>query len=136
LKGQRTVFLPAGDGKTSFIDTRDIAGVAAAALTEPGHANREYTLTGPEALSYGDAVEILGKAAGREFRYVSVSPEQFKQGMIENGSTESDADLMTSLFGAVRAGEAGAVSPVVADILGGSPIHLAMFARDYAHMWI
>src|SRR5262249_58936284 len=45
-------FAPAGDAKISVIDVRDIAAVAAAALTEPGHEGRTYDLTGPQALTH------------------------------------------------------------------------------------
>jgi uncharacterized protein YbjT (DUF2867 family) len=136
LKGAGTLYLPAGDGKSSFIDTRDIAAVAAAAFTKPGHANREYTLTGGEALSYGEAVEILSRAAGRELRYIPIEPEQFKQSLISNGFSEPNAAFMTGLFDAVRAGYAAAISPAVEQVLGGAPLRLETFARDYAHMWI
>ena len=46
------IFVPAGHGATSFIDARDIAAVAALALTEDGHANKAYPLTGSAALTY------------------------------------------------------------------------------------
>jgi uncharacterized protein YbjT (DUF2867 family) len=136
LKGQGILYLPAGDGKTSFIDTRDIAAVAATALTQPGHAGREYTLTGGEALDYTEAVEILGRAAGRELKYVPIEREQFKQSLISNGFPEPNAAYMTALFDVVRAGYAGAISPAVEQVLGGVPTRLEKFAGDYAHMWI
>jgi uncharacterized protein YbjT (DUF2867 family) len=136
LKAQGAVFLPAGDGKTSFIDTRDIAAVAAVALTQPGHAGRAYTLTGGEALDYAEAVAILSRAAGRELRYVPITPEQFQQGLIANGFPEANAAFMAGLFEPVRAGYAAAISPAVEQVLGGAPTRLEKFARDYAHMWI
>jgi len=44
-----------GETPISYIDTRDVAAVAAQVLTSPGHQGKAYTLTGPEALS-GDEV--------------------------------------------------------------------------------
>ncbi len=136
LKVQGVLMLPAGDGKTSFIDVRDIAAVAAAALTQPGHAGKEYTLTGSEALDYAEAVEILGRAAGREFRYVPVESAQFREALVANGLPEDAAGFMVELFDAVRNGYAAAISPAVEQVLGGASIRLDKFARDYAHMWI
>ena len=43
--------LPLGDLPQAFVDADDIAAVAAAALTEDGHAGQRYELTGPRALS-------------------------------------------------------------------------------------
>ena len=56
----------AGDGRVAMIDVRDIAAVAVAALTRPGHAGKTYTLTGPEALSFDDVARILSHQAGRQ----------------------------------------------------------------------
>jgi len=53
------LFVPAGDGKTSFVDARDVAEVAAAALTEPGHGGRAYDVTGPEALTYDEVAAVF-----------------------------------------------------------------------------
>lgn len=58
-----------GDGAIPFIDTRDVAAVAAAVLTGTGHAGEVYTLTGPRALSYGQATAILSRALGRKLSY-------------------------------------------------------------------
>lgn len=44
------MFVPAGGGKTSFVDARHIGDAAAVVLTESGHADRASDLTGPEAL--------------------------------------------------------------------------------------
>src|SRR5262245_52851166 len=58
-----------GDGRIPFIDTRDIAAVAAAALTRAGHDGQKYILTGPEALSYDDIARILSEVIGRPVEY-------------------------------------------------------------------
>jgi hypothetical protein len=81
-------------------------------------------------------VEILGRAAGREFRYVPIEPGQYRQSLIANGFSEQDAAYLTGMFDAVRAGYAGMISPVLEEVLDGAPIRLEKFARDYAHMWI
>lgn len=58
-----------GDGRIPFIDTRDIAAAAATVLLNDGHDGRTYTLTGPEALSYGQATEVLSGVLDRPLRY-------------------------------------------------------------------
>ena len=62
-----------GEGKIPFIDARDIAAVAAVALTAPGHEGKKYVLTGPEALGYGDVARIIGKVVGRPVEYTAES---------------------------------------------------------------
>ncbi|HZD04004.1 MAG TPA: hypothetical protein VE173_03775, partial [Longimicrobiales bacterium] len=56
--------------------TRDIAEVAAAVLTGEGHEGETYTLTGPEALSYGEATGILSRVLGRPLTYVAESVDE------------------------------------------------------------
>lgn len=51
------------------MDADDIAAVAAAALTEDGHTGKRYELTGPRALSFAEALEIIGRASGRSVRF-------------------------------------------------------------------
>ncbi|MFG1921510.1 NAD(P)H-binding protein [Cryptosporangium sp. NPDC048952] len=63
LRAGEPVPNPTGDGKLGVIDPRDIAAVAAVALT--GGAPGVHTLTGPEALSTPEQVAILASVLGR-----------------------------------------------------------------------
>ena len=50
VKEQNVFYQPIGDGKVPSVDTRDIAAVALAALTNSRkHADKAYEITGPEA---------------------------------------------------------------------------------------
>lgn len=64
------VSLPAGDGGIPIVDVRDVAAVAVMALTEPGHADKAYDLTGPEVLTMAQQAEILQAVLGRPITYV------------------------------------------------------------------
>lgn len=75
IRSEGKVYSPSGDAAIPMIDTRDIAAVAAAALTDTGHEGKRYTLTGPEALSYGEATKILADALGKPLTYVPESEE-------------------------------------------------------------
>src|SRR3989475_10663300 len=67
---QGVVYSSSGDGRIPFVDTRDIAAVAAVTLTEPGHTGKKYVITGSEALSYRQAADILGEAIGKPLRFI------------------------------------------------------------------
>lgn len=69
------VYSASGEGKIPFIDTRDIAAVAATVLTGDGHAGEIYVVTGPEALSYRRATEILARLLDRPLAYVAESDD-------------------------------------------------------------
>lgn len=72
-------FLPqvTGSGSVSWVDTRDVARVAAAVLTESGHGGATYFLTGPETLEMKEAAARLSKAIGHRVRYFDLPSPMF-----------------------------------------------------------
>jgi uncharacterized protein YbjT (DUF2867 family) len=113
--------LPTGDGATAFIDAEDIADVAAAALTDDGHNGETYVLTGPRAISFGEAVDLIGEATGRTIRHVDVSPEEFTRAQIASGVPADSARHLTAVYISIRDGEAAALEDGVQRALGRQP---------------
>jgi uncharacterized protein YbjT (DUF2867 family) len=64
---------PVGPGRAAPIDPADIAAVAALALTQEGHEGKEYVLTGDEAFTVAEQVQILAKAIGRDLEVREVA---------------------------------------------------------------
>ena len=127
-----SIFQPVGDARASFIDARDIAAVAARALTEEGHDEQTYTLTGPEALSYRDIAAKLSEASGRSVAYVPVSPEQFRAGALVAGLPEWLVDALERLNEMFASGAAAAVTDDVRRVGRKEPTTFEQFARDHA----
>jgi uncharacterized protein YbjT (DUF2867 family) len=116
-----TLSLPTGDGRTPFVDAEDIAEVAAAALTEDRHSGQIYQLTGPRAISFGEAADLIGKATGRTIRHLDVDPEVFIERQASHGVPPDVARLLTGLLVAIRDGRGAALSDGVERALGRSP---------------
>jgi len=135
IQQQGGLYMPTGDAKSSFINTHDIAAMAAAALTEDGHAGKEYTLTGSEALSFAEAVAVLSDVAGRAIPYGTVSDDDTREALTGAGWASGDIDLMLYLYNRVRQGLYAPVSPDVSDVLGRPPITLRQFAEENADAW-
>jgi uncharacterized protein YbjT (DUF2867 family) len=57
-------FAPAGDARANIVDVRDIAALAAAALTNSGHEGKSYDITGPEALTHSEMAGRLSESLG------------------------------------------------------------------------
>lgn len=72
IKKQGAVYFPGGKGRVAPIDPRDVAAVAAIALTQPGHLGKIYELTGPELLTISDMAQVIGRALGKTVKYVNV----------------------------------------------------------------
>lgn len=60
---------PLGSVGVSRVDVRDIADMAVAALTEPGHDGEAYPVVGPDILTGDHVAEIWARHVGREVRY-------------------------------------------------------------------
>ena len=59
------VSLPAGLAAEPFVDVDDIAEIACAALTEPGHAGKRYEITGPRAMTFAEATREIAEMTGQ-----------------------------------------------------------------------
>jgi uncharacterized protein YbjT (DUF2867 family) len=127
--------LPAGDGATSFVDTRDIAAVAAAVLTREELGGAAYGITGGEALRHDEVAAVLSKVTGRTIGYESVDDETFVREMVSGGTPAEEAVLVGGLYTAVKAGMAARVLPTVEEITGRAPISFEQFAMDSAACW-
>jgi uncharacterized protein YbjT (DUF2867 family) len=124
--------LPAGDVPTPFLDADDIADVAAAALTEDGHAGQLYELTGPRSLTFAAAAAEIAEAAGREVRYVPVSLEEHAAEAAEHGVPAEVVELLTYLFAEVVDGRNADTTDGVRRALGREPRDFADYAREAA----
>lgn len=130
------LYLPADEAKTSLIDTRDIAAVAAEALTKPAqHKGQGYTLTGSQAIDYHTATDIVSQVTDREIKYVPIDDETMRQTLMSQGWGQAQVDMMAGLFHMIRQGWTAPVTSTVADILGREPITFEQYAKDNAAAW-
>lgn len=126
---------PTGDARVSFIDSRDIAAVAVAALTGEGHAGQGYPLTGPESLTFAEVAQILSAASGRDIRHADVAPQQMAEIITGIGIPGDYAQILLGLFEGIRAGYSAPVTDVVPTITGRPAIPLAEYAKENAQVW-
>lgn len=124
-----TIEVPAGEGKSSFIDARDIAESAAGALTSDAFNGQAFNLTGPEALSYDEAAAILSKAYGKAIGYRSISDDAFIAKLTPVVG-EGYAQLLAAIYHPVREGWTAGVTDSVERLSGHAPRSLTQWAQD------
>ncbi len=127
---RRICRLPLGEAKYCFIDARDIAATALAALSENGHAGKIYDLTGPQALSYAEAAAIVSEAVGETFTFVDISPSECRADLLAAGIDGWFVDEILEWFTLFREGQVGAVSDAVETVSGRAPRSLSDFVRQ------
>ncbi|MBV0923638.1 SDR family oxidoreductase [Halomicroarcula limicola] len=124
--------VPAGDGETSFVDARDVGAVAAVALTESGHENAAYDLTGPDALTYDEVAAIAEDVLGHPVEYTDPSLPSFVLREVRRGRPLAFALVMSGIYTTARLGLAGRVTDDVYRVLGQEPRSVRAFFEDYA----
>jgi uncharacterized protein YbjT (DUF2867 family) len=74
-----TIRLPFGAGRTSPIDTRNVAEVIGAVLADPAaHVGKVYELTGPKSQDLQALAAEYSEALGRTISYVDVPLDQWR----------------------------------------------------------
>ncbi|GAB2636339.1 NmrA family transcriptional regulator [Prescottella soli] len=126
------VFLPAGDVPEPFVDADDIADVAVAALTQPGHVGEVYELTGPRALTFAEAVAAIGDAAGRDIDYVQVPAADYAAALAAEQVPDDVIELLMYLFTTVLDGRNATPGDGVQRALGRTPVDFTDFAARTA----
>ena len=130
------LFVPAGTGRTSVVDARDVGEAAARVLADPdSHLGQTYTLTGPQALTYAEMAETLSDVLGRPVRYPAPSPRAFRERQRAAGVADDYARTMGRIYAVARLGLAGRVTDDLGRLLGRPPRTFAQFARDHADAW-
>jgi len=126
------IYLPWGNGTASFVDTRDIASVAAKVLTSDGHEGKVYTLTGPATLGIAEVARLLSEMTGREFKYVDVPEGAARDGMLQAGIPQWQVELVLELHAVNKQNRWSAVTSDIEKVTGAPPTDFAQFARDHA----
>jgi len=118
IKKDGAMYGAAGDGKIAAIDARDIAAVAAKTLTEDTHAGKTYPLTGKEPKSHAEVAEKISQVIGKPVKYVNLTPEQFKGGLVSAGLADWYAQDFTTMHQFIGQGGMAGVVPTTGELLG------------------
>lgn len=130
------ILLPVGDAKGSFIDTRDIAAVAARLLTSEEFVNRDFDLTGGRALDHAEVAAILTQATGKHVGFTDITPDAMLQGLLGAGLPQDYAEFLVLILGYFKAGYAERTTDAVQQITGQVPRTIEQYAKDYRVSWI
>ncbi|NOY83991.1 MAG: SDR family oxidoreductase [Nitrospirae bacterium] len=129
------ICLPAADAKVSFVDTRDIAAMAVASLTESGHEGHAYNVTGGRAMTHSEVADIISKVSRKSVSYTSISDDDLRASFAKEGTPEPLIEQFVSLFQPMRDGLDELVSPDVSRVLGRLPITFEQHAQEFADCW-
>ncbi len=124
--------LPVGPAPEPFIDVEDIADVAFAALTQPGHSHRLYELTGPRALTFADVVAEIAAATGREITFAAIPAQEYRAALEEAQVPAEMSDLVLYLLTTILDGRNTQIAHGVRQALGREPRDFSEYVRQTA----
>lgn len=121
----------------TWVDTRDVASVAALAMRDSKHAGKTYTLTSNDRYSYTQVAELLSAAAHRPIRYVDITANEARGRLQASGREPVMIEAMVELWDACTA-ELLQIEPTatIRELTGHEPLSLADFIRDHREDWL
>jgi len=131
---QGELALPGGSVREPFVDVDDVADVVVAALTDERHAGQIYDLTGPELLSFDDALREIGRVSGRSVRYKPVSGAEYAA-VLAPHLPAADVSFMVELFTQLLDGHNALLTDGVERALARKPRAFREYARGAASSW-
>jgi uncharacterized protein YbjT (DUF2867 family) len=132
IREQGAFYGAMGNARTSYVDVRDVAAVAARALRNSEHDGKTYELNGLEALTCAGVAERISRHSGITARYVDIPAEAQRKAMLDRGMPEWQVTALLELQEYYTGGRGGAVDGVLQDLLGRRPITIDRFLEEFA----
>ena len=132
IKVERVVRASTGDGRRAFIHSDDIAAVATKALMTFDDEGRSLIVTGPEALSFGEATAKIAAAIGKRLRFEAISDEEARERYAARCASPAETEAHVALWRAMREGRLATVTDTVKQVLGRKPLTLDQWAIENA----
>ncbi|MEZ0481587.1 SDR family oxidoreductase [Planococcus sp. SSTMD024] len=136
IKERQRIYVPAGMGKTSFVDVRDLAEIASLSLQDPPlYENKAYTITGDEALNFSQVAEKMTEILGKPITYANPSPKDFKQYMLSRGKDKGFINVVIGIHFPTKLGLAKGITSDYQNLTGHPPKKMEAYLHDYRHSW-
>jgi uncharacterized protein YbjT (DUF2867 family) len=132
IRAQGAFYGAMGDARTSYVDVRDVAAVAAKVLRGGEHDGKTYELNGPEALTYAEVAEKISRHAGIAARYVDIPEEAQRKAMLDQGMPEWQVTALLELQQYYTGGKGGELDGLLKALLGRPPITMDQFLQEFA----
>lgn len=135
IKHDGKFYASAGNAAISVVDIRDIAAVAARALTETGHENKIYNITGKEAITHYQMADIFSHVLNREIKFIDVAPDQMEGALRAAGFPEWQIGGLIEDYSHYARGEAAMVYNTVMEVTNVVPVGFEQFVNDYKELF-
>ncbi|MGD6993241.1 SDR family oxidoreductase [Sutcliffiella horikoshii] len=137
LRENQRIFVPAGKGKTSFVDTRDLAEVASIAFQNTNqHQNKKYVITGDEALDFYEVAEMMTDVMHVDIHYTNPSVKEFRECMLKKGAKEQFINVVVGIHFPTKLGLAKGITNEYEKLTKMKPRKMKNYIMDYQEGWL
>jgi len=135
IKEQGKIFFPFDNGTTAMMDVRDIGLFIAKILSDEGHVNQNYEITGPELLSFHQVAEKFSLVLGKKINYIDVPMDEYKTTLSQFVTHEWHLDAVIDLFEDIAEGGLDYTTTTFTDITGKPPCSLEKFIEEHLFVY-
>ena len=137
----------AGNGRVPIISRDDCVAMAVAVLTQDGHENKAYEVSGPDLWTLPDAMALVSEMTGKAITIEQVDEEGMYQYFDSIGAVRKSADLtpdtpipwasegMVTFGQSIREGFMYIDSDAVERVTGKKPRSLRSVFEQYQDQW-
>ncbi len=136
IRQEGTFYSNTGTGRVPFISAEDIARAALGALMAPAPLNRDFTLTGGDAISHDQVAERISQASGRAITHTQISTEALVNRFLARGLPELTARLLAAGYQTIAAGHQDRTTEDFNLLTGERPTTFQAFAEANAAVWM
>jgi uncharacterized protein YbjT (DUF2867 family) len=136
IKYDGKFYASVAQARISAVDIRDIASVAAHALTVAGHENKIYNITGAESITHYQMAAAFSTVLEKQVTFIDVTPEQMEGAVRAAGFPEWQVGGLIEDYAHYARGEAATVYTTVKDITGTEAISFEQFVRDHKELFL
>ena len=106
------------DARVAYVTREDCAAAAAAVLATPGHDNKAYNITGPDAVGPRELVALVGEISGKPVELVVLSETDYRARLAQSGMAEAAINGTISFAAELDSPYLREPSTAVADLTG------------------
>ena len=137
----------AGQGRVPIVSRDDCVAMAVGVLTQDGHANKAYDVTGPELWALPDAMALVSEMAGKPIVIEPVDDEGMyayfdslgvarkASDVVPDGPIPWASEGMVTFGQSIREGFMDIESNDVERVTGRPPRTLRSVLEQYQHLW-
>jgi len=106
------------DARVAYVTREDCAAAAAAVLATPGHENKAYNITGPDAIGPRELVALASEISGKRVELIAYSEADYRARLAQSGMSEAAINGTISFAAELDSPYLREPSTAVAEITG------------------